>query len=66
MSVTLARYSAKAAAEITARYGGARVSVSTQAVTVNASSGRTDDFSPWYGGDEVSHFLYTSGGKNYY
>ena len=66
VSVTLAKYSAQAAAAITARYGAAWVAVSTQAVTVNASSSRTDDFSPWYGGDEVSHFLYTSGGKNFY
>jgi hypothetical protein len=66
VSVTLATYSAGAAAEITGRYGGSWVAVSPEAITVKPSSGRTDDFSPWFGGDEVVHFLYTSGGNNYY
>lgn len=66
VSVTLARYSAGAAAEITARYGESWVAVSPGAITARPSDGRTDDYSPWFGGDEVVHFLYTSGGKNYY
>ena len=50
VSVTLAKYSAGRPRKLPRVTAPAWVAVSTQAVTVKSSSGRTDDFSPWYRG----------------
>jgi hypothetical protein len=55
VSVTLTHYSALAARSITARYGTAWVTVATTSVNAQPSASRTDDFAPWYGGDELLH-----------
>jgi hypothetical protein len=64
--VSLAHYSARAAAAITVRYGSRWVQVSTASLVAQPSTGslvaepsqccsRTDDTTPWWGGDELLH-----------
>jgi hypothetical protein len=65
VNIFLSRYAPAAAARLIARYGKAWVTVSDSSAVAAPSASRTDDGSPWWGGDEVEH-AYTSGGKNYY
>jgi streptogrisin D len=73
IAVQLANYTPEAATAIVARYGADAVLVPAESMQADASSSRSIDGSPWYGGDLInsgtagctSWFSVSGGGRDY-